>query len=105
MLPHWEPEDWDLERPCHVWVYLVPAIEWHRITGQRPPHQPATVEQYQNYGIPWFNYYRDDLPPIKGGGPLGKLKSLVGLAKGRGDDTIPDTGPVQIDEVKALGGQ
>ena len=75
----WEPEDWDLAHPCRVGVHIVPATRWLEMTGELPPQPPLTPKDYADQMIPWFDYYRDDLPPVPPPESLAKVKSLVEL--------------------------
>lgn len=54
-------------------------------------------------GRPWFDYYRDDLPAIKGSPTLAKLKSIFSMAKNKGDDSIPQEKSVTPGPVKPVG--
>jgi hypothetical protein len=35
-------------------------------TGQHPPYPPPTARSYTEAGLPWFDYYRDDVEALPG---------------------------------------
>ena len=99
----WEPTDWDLSRPSRVWVHLVDAAFWRVLTGLRPPTKPPTAAEYSAYGLPWFDYYRDDMEALEGSDILARLKSVSALAQKKQDPSIPsDPSPGSL-QVKPLG--
>lgn len=99
----WEPADWDLDHPSRVWIHLCDAVRWLQLTGELPPQDPITAQAYARHGLPWFDYYRDDMLAIEGSPSLAKLKSVFALAKTKGDASIPQEQPVTPAPVVALG--
>lgn len=99
----WEPDDWDLSSPTRIWIHLCDAATWVHITGTLPPQAPVTAKEYADHGLPWFDYYREDLAALKGSPVLAKLKSVFALAKKKGDKTIPQEETVIPGPVKPLG--
>ena len=57
---------------------------WRQITGANPPMPPFTIREYEACGVPWFDYYRDDLPALEGAPALDAIKSVAALAKLKG---------------------
>ena len=61
-----EPQDWDMEHSSSCFVHLCDALLWREITGENPPQTPVTAREYERAGLPWFDYYRDDLAVLEG---------------------------------------
>ena len=62
-----------------MWIHLCDAVRWLQITGELPPQKPLTAEENAKHGMPWFDFYRDDLKAIDGSPALAKLKSISAL--------------------------
>ncbi len=75
--------DWDQTQSARCFVHLCNSMVWRQITNANPPHPPLTAEEYKRAGIPWFDYYRDDLKPLKGSKRLADVKSVVELGKSK----------------------
>ena len=101
----WEPEDWDLASPSRLWVHLCDAAAWFHITGALPPQEPFTAQEYAASGLPWFDYYGEDLAALKASPFFARLKSVFALAKEKGDPTIPQEETVLPGPVVPLGPQ
>ena len=74
-------EDWDIAHPIRCFIHLCNALDWREMTTEDPPHPPFTAEEYDAFGIPWFDYYRDDLKPLQGSEQLAGVKSLAQFGK------------------------
>ena len=46
--------------------------------------------QYAQAGLPWFDYYDDSGKAVAGSGVLGKLKSVFGMGKQKGETPLPE---------------
>ena len=82
--------DWNTAVTSRCFVHLCNSLVWRQITGKNPPHPPLTAKEYANAGIPWFDYYRDDLRAVDGSKILGGVKSVVQLGKAKGTAPLPD---------------
>jgi hypothetical protein len=56
---------WDPARAVEVPVYLVPAGLWRALTGQEAPATPVSAQSYTAAGLPWFDYYENDLGDVQ----------------------------------------
>src|SRR5262249_46126667 len=65
--------DWDLSLTSRCFVHLCNSLTWRQVTGNNPPHPPFTAKEYARAGVPWFDYYRDDLPALSGSTVLDKV--------------------------------
>ena len=52
--------DWDLSSSMRCWVHLCNSELWEQITGEKPPHKPFSAEEYNQEGLPWFDYYSEN---------------------------------------------
>jgi hypothetical protein len=77
-------DTWDSAPNDRVWIHLVDADEYTRVTGDEVPPSPIDAETYSRFGFPWFEVYdspRGDLPATEA---LSRIKSAEDLAtKGR----------------------
>jgi len=80
-------KDWDLTANSRCFLHIANSIVWRTITGELPPTVPFTAKEYTDHGLPWFDYYDDNLKALKGSGTLKGLKSIT--KKGREKGQIP----------------
>jgi hypothetical protein len=88
-------EDWDLRHRARCFVHIANSMVWRAITGQAPPTVPPTAKEYQQAGIPWFEYYSDGAKAVGGSKILEKLKSVTQMGKQKGDVPLPDNESVE----------
>jgi hypothetical protein len=69
-------EAWESSRPQRCFVHIFNSMRWREVTSENPPHPPMTQREYKRTGIPWFDYYRDDLKPLPGSDKLAEAKSV-----------------------------
>lgn len=79
-----DPSDWDMEHTSRVYVHLANSLVWKAITQHDPPYPPPTSADYTRKGLPWFDYYADDLKALAGTGLLKNINSVLqmGFQKG-----------------------
>lgn len=85
--PH-DFEDWDQGLSSRCFVHLCNSLVWREITGTNPPHPPVTAEEYERSGLPWFDFYRDDVTALDGSGALAGLKSTGQISQEKSDQAI-----------------
>lgn len=84
---------WDLEATSRCFLHLCNALQWREITGTNPPQAPVTAKEYEKAGLPWFDYYRDDLAVLEGSKILAGLKSVREMrSEIKGHVGTPETG-------------
>ena len=101
-----DPHDfsaWDLSMTSRCFVHLCNSIVWRQVTGSNPPHPPFTEKEYARAGIPWFDYYRDDLPALSGSAVLSKVRSVFALGKAKGEEPLHDNTPMHPDLIVQYG--
>ncbi len=87
--------DWDTEHVSRCFVHICNSMVWHAITGKRPPTTPPTAKQYNQAGLPWFEYYAAEAKALKGSDVLNKLKSVAEMGKAKGDVPLPENESVE----------
>ena len=88
--------DWDTEQSSRCFIHLVNSATWQNITGQRPPTQPPTAQQYSNAGYPWFDYYDKELEALNGSATLASVKSVSETMAAKTGETLPHNKPVAV---------
>jgi hypothetical protein len=83
-------DDWDLTQSSRCFVHIANSLAWHEITKQAPPTVPPSAADYARRKLPWFDYYDDSAAPLEGSSILGKLKSVLGLAKEKREAPLPE---------------
>ncbi len=48
--------DWDMDQKSRCFVHLANSLVWRAITGNAPPTVPFTAKEYNDHGLPWFDY-------------------------------------------------
>jgi len=96
-------EEWEIEEKSRCFIHLANTLVWRKITGERPPTVPFTAKEYNDYGLPWYDYYDDGSKSLEGSDKLKNLKSVVELSKIKGDVPLPENESVEIGHVKKLG--
>ncbi len=91
--------DYDLKHWSRCFVHISNSLVWRRITGKNPPTTPPTAREYTNAGLPWFDYYDDNLTPLEGSGPLKALKSVASLGKKKKQVPLPENEPVSPENI------
>jgi hypothetical protein len=93
---------WDQEHVSRCFVHIANSLAWQEITGQGPPTKPPTSMDYEEAGLPWFEYYDDEAMALNGSKTLGKLKSVVAVGKEKGETPLPENESVDPENVVPL---
>jgi hypothetical protein len=88
-------EAWDSAATSRCFVHLCNSVVWRQITGQKPPHPPFDAAVYAKHGLPWFDYYRDDIAAVPGSRILKKLKSVFQIARQKAEPSLIEQKPVE----------
>jgi len=95
--------EWDLSVSSRCFVHLCNSLMWRQVTGSNPPHPPFTAKEYARAGVPWFDYYRDDLSFLSGSTVLDKVKSVFALGQEKGEKPLPDNPSMEASLVVQYG--
>jgi hypothetical protein len=71
-------------------------LVWRQITGTQPPHPPVTSKEYEKAGLPWFDFYRDDVAVLEGSKTLNSVKSVVQIATEKGLAAVSGNNSVEV---------
>ena len=96
-------DDWDFAAADRVFVTLVHAKDWKKVTGEAAPNQPPTAKEYSQAGLPWFEYYGKDQSALPGSVTLAGVKSVASLFKKFTGATLPNSEDVETGSPKAIG--
>lgn len=69
-------------------VHHCNALVWREITGANPVHPPVTAKEYKRHGLPWFDFYRDDVAALEGSEKLAGVKSVVTVSAEKGGHAV-----------------
>lgn len=96
---------WDRSHSSRCFVHLCNSLVWQSITGQHPPYPAPTAKSYSEAGLPWFDYYRDDVEALPGSNTLAELKSVYQISQTKGDHALPENEPVTLPrrQIRQLG--
>ena len=87
--------DWDQSVSNRCFVHLCNSLMWRQITKAHPPYPPFTAKDYTARGVPWFDYYRDDLEAVPGSTILDAVKSVFNLGQCKSEKSLPDNSSLQ----------
>jgi len=96
-------EDYDHELTSRCFVHLCNSETWRSVTGSRPPQRPISAQLYAQHGLPWFDYYRDDLSSIDGSKELAAIKTVTELYENNEADILPENQTVEPNVIIAEG--
>jgi hypothetical protein len=74
-------DNWEVEQKIRCFIHLANSLVWRKVTGETPPTIPFTAKEYNDYGLPWFDYYNDNSTALKGSEKLKGLKSVVEMGQ------------------------
>jgi hypothetical protein len=94
-------DEWDTSHSSRCFVHLANSLVWRAITGEHPPTTPPTAAEYTRSGLPWFDYYGEG-SAVDATRALERLRSVLDLARERGDVPLPENEPVAADRVIRL---
>ncbi len=67
-------KDWETGFTSRCFVHLMNSVAYSNVTGHLPPHRPYEAADYNNAGLPWFDYYSDRIA-LEGSKHLKGLKT------------------------------
>lgn len=71
---------WDTTNSSRCFIHIANSLAYKDITGTAPPTTPPTAQQYNNAGLPWFEYYDAEQTALKGADQLAGLDSVAAMA-------------------------
>jgi len=67
-----KPHQWETDVTSRCYVHLLNSTAYAQVTGYLPPHRPYEASDYAAAGLPWYDYYSDQMAL----GGAGKFKGL-----------------------------
>ena len=95
-------KSWDTSICSRCFVHIANSVQLLHLTGCQPPSTPPTAQDYTKAGLPWFDYYGDDLNALEGAKNLAELDSVASVNLKKGEGYLPDNDPVTPAVVKRL---
>ena len=92
---------WDQENGSRCFIHLLNSDEYKIITGNKPPHQAPSSQDYTDAGMPWFEYYSDK-KSLPGSDVLGKLTSVAAKSVEKGDGPLEKNHSVTPNNIKII---
>ena len=68
---------WDQEVRSRCFVHLLNSAQFCSVTGAAPPHEPPNAKEYNEAGLPWFEYYDAERTALGGAPRLARIDSLA----------------------------
>ena len=95
--------DWDISAAQRVFVTLVHAKDWKKITDEAAPNEPPTAKEYSNAGLPWFEYYGRDREALPGGDRFVGVQSVAKVFSNLTGAKLPHSEDTETGKPHALG--
>lgn len=83
-----EHDAWDLDHHSSVRVELVNSGLWETLTGEEPPTEPVTAQEYTKRGYPWFELY-EETPARQGSDAFTGIDTVSRVRARRGESPLP----------------
>jgi hypothetical protein len=94
--------DWDLTTHSRCFIHITNSLVWRALTGEMPPTVPFTAKEYNDAGLPWFEYFDDNNYSLPGSDKLSTLKSVVEMGKIIGEAPLPENESVTKQKIIEL---
>lgn len=94
---------WETNETDRCYVHLLNSAQYRKLTGKTPPASPASAAEYAKAGLPWFDYYNEQIDTTPGSSVLGGLKSVAVHAKEQGEMLFADDESITPGKVISLG--
>lgn len=90
---------WDTTVSARCFAHILNSKQWKDVTDKAMPGTPPSAKQYTQAGLPWFEYYDDNLSGLKGASNLASLDSVAAQTIKNGEKPLGDNcsvTPVQV---------
>jgi hypothetical protein len=94
---------WDMTRSSRCFVHILNSKQWEGVTGKYPPTIPPSAKDYTAAGLPWFEYYADNLSALTGSAKLAEMDSVAAKGVKLGDKPLKENQALQPTKVIQLG--
>ena len=86
---------WDRSLSSRCFVHILNSAQWEGATGKTLPGAAPTASDYTEAGLPWFEYYDDQLGALEGAKKLASLDSVATKGGKLGAKPLPEDDAVQ----------
>lgn len=87
---------WDKDKKGRVSIHIVNSELFEAITGSKPPETPITIEEYQAFGIPWFDAYDEHARGLMAAKKFQNVKGVSAIDRMKGVKIGEATKPIEI---------
>jgi len=94
---------WDLSRSSRCFVHILNSSQWVDATGTSVPGKPPSAADYEKAGLPWFEYYNDQIGALSGAKKLAGLDSVAAKGVKLGETPLPQNDAVTPASIVQLG--
>lgn len=94
---------WDLSRSSRCFVHILNSSQWTAATGTSVPGKPPSAADYEKAGLPWFEYYNDQMGTLSGAKKLAGLDSVAARGVKLGETPLPQNAAVTPSSIVQLG--
>ena len=98
-------DTWCTSVRSRCFVHILNSLQFLSVCGVRPPGHPPTAKDYNDAGLPWFDYYDGDLNTLEGSKKLMGLDSIAVKSLKNGERILPDNVPLEPEVVAYFGGR
>ncbi len=95
-------EAWEQDIFSRCFVHILNSSQWAAATGKAAPESPPTAVDYTRAGLPWFDYYAENLMAIDGSKKLSGLDSVAAKGVKLGEVPLAENEPVSPTRVIRL---
>lgn len=93
---------WDQSVSARCFVHILNSAQWQAATGRSAPGKPPTAADYTKAGLPWFDYYADNLVALGGSTKLAGMDSVAVKGAKKGEQPLLDNESVKPTRVIKL---
>jgi hypothetical protein len=94
---------WETDASSRCFVHILNSRQYQAVTGEAPPTEPVSAEDYTKAGLPWFDYYAEDLEALSGAAKLANLDSVAAKGAKKDGKPLSENEPVAPTKVIKLG--
>lgn len=94
---------WEQSESKRCFVHILNSAQWVKATGLPSLQKPLTISDYEENGMPWFDYYDDANEALEGATLLAGLDSVAAKAVKQGHEPLDDNESIKPKNIISLG--
>ncbi len=95
---------WDTTDRSRCFLHILNSVQYRLATGAKPPTMPPTAQDYNNAGLPWFDYYDETKAALAGSKTLIGLDSVAAKMFKQGKGCMPNNDSIAPKKIVRLKG-